>query len=217
MVHEGTENGKVQYVLIHGLGQDSSSWSKTISFMKEDICISSPDLSAILQHQEVTYENLYQAFSDYSNSFPGAVTLCGLSLGGVLALHYAIEHPEKVQSLVLIAAQYKMPKALLKFQNIIIRFVPKGSFKSLGFQKNDFIKLTSSMADLDFSGRLKDISCSTLILCGEKDKANKQASQDLATNISNAELHLIENTGHEVNIEAPDKLAAILCAHRVGK
>jgi pimeloyl-ACP methyl ester carboxylesterase len=215
MLHERQGNDKMQYVFIHGLGQNSSSWSKTISFMPKDVCISSPDLSDILHHQEVTYENLYHAFSDYCNSIPGALNLCGLSLGAVLALHYTIEHPEKVQSLALIAAQYKMPKVLLKFQNIIFRFVPKGSFKSLGFQKNDFIKLTSSMADLDFSDRLKDISCSTLIVCGEKDNANKKASQGLDDNIPNAELFFIENTGHEVNIEAPDKLAAYLCYHEM--
>jgi pimeloyl-ACP methyl ester carboxylesterase len=73
------------------------------------------------------------------------------------------------------------------------------------------------MVELDFSGRLKDVLCSTLIVCGEKDKANKQASQDLAENIPNSVLHLIENTGHEVNIEAPEKLAAILCTQCVGK
>jgi pimeloyl-ACP methyl ester carboxylesterase len=200
MFHEEQGNGKMQYVFIHGLGQNSSSWSKTISFMPKDICISSPDLSAILRHQEVTYENLYIAFSDYCGSIPGVLTLCGLSLGAILALHYTIEHPEKVQSLVLIAAQYKMPKVLLKLQNVMIRFVPKGTFTSLGFQKNDFIKLTSSMDELDFSDRLKDVLCSTLIVCGDKDKANKQASQDLAENMPNSVLHLIENTGHEVNL-----------------
>ena len=37
------------------------------------------------------------------------ICLCGLSLGGVLALNYAIEHPEKIKGMVLIATQYKMP------------------------------------------------------------------------------------------------------------
>ena len=33
------------------------------------------------------------------------ICLCGLSLGGVLALNYAIEHPGKIKVLVLIARQ----------------------------------------------------------------------------------------------------------------
>jgi pimeloyl-ACP methyl ester carboxylesterase len=207
----------MQYVFIHGLGQNSSSWNKTISFMPKDACISSPDLSVILNHQEATYENLYHAFSIHCSNIPGTLNLCGLSLGAVLALNYAIEHPKKVHSLVLIAAQYKMPKVLLKLQNIIFRFAPKSSFISGVFRKNDFIKLTSSMADLDFCNSLKDIQCSALIVCGEKDNANKQAAQGLAKNIPNAKLHLIANTGHEVNIEAPEKLTAILCTFCIGK
>ncbi len=67
--------------------------------------------------------------------------LCGLSLGGVLALQYTIEHPEKVNSLVLIAAQYKMPAKLLKPQNSFFRFMPKSSFQQTGFGKREFMEL----------------------------------------------------------------------------
>ena len=38
--------------------------------------------------------------------------------------NYAIDHPDKVNSLILIAAQYKMPKKLLSIQNTIFRFMP---------------------------------------------------------------------------------------------
>ena len=51
-----------------------------------------------------------------------------------------MEHGEKVQSLVLVGAQYKMPKGLLKFQNIIFRFMPGAAFAKMGIQKDDVIK-----------------------------------------------------------------------------
>ena len=35
--------------------------------------------------------------------------ICGLSLGAMLALDYTIRHKEKVDSLILLAAQYKSP------------------------------------------------------------------------------------------------------------
>ena len=78
-------------------------------------------------------------------------------------------------------------------------------------QKKDFIQLTNSMLDLDFSKRLKDIACPALIICGGKDRANKKAAKTLFKSISNAEFHLIEEIGHEVNIEAPELLANIIC------
>ena len=42
--------------------------------------------------------------------------MCGLSLGGILALQYAIEHPEHIHALALIGTQYTMPKTLLRIQ-----------------------------------------------------------------------------------------------------
>jgi len=204
--NERLRDNMMQYIFINGLGQSASSWDKTISFISKPARIFQPDLKGS------TYASLYQSFSDYCNDIPGTLNLCGLSLGAILALNYTVENPEKVQSLVLIAAQYKMPTALLKFQNIIFRFMPKSSFKASGFQKRDFIKLTNSMIDLDFSKKLKDISCPTLIICGEKDNENKKAAENLFEGISNAKIHFVENAGHEVNIEAPEKLATIFDA-----
>ena len=200
----------MQYIFIHGLGQKPSSWDKIISRMDERVQVVYPDLFTIIGDKEIIYANLYRSFLDYCNSFTEPLNLCGLSLGGVIALNYVIDNPTKVQSLTLIAAQYKMLKTLLKIQNIIFKIMPGSVFNKMGFKKKDFIALTNSMADLDFSGRLKDISCPCLVLCGTKDSANKKAAKGLAENIKGAEFHFIENAGHEVNTDNPDKLAELL-------
>ena len=103
------------------------------------------DLIKLLNNREVTYGNLYQAFSDYCHSFSEPLNLCGLSLGGILALNYTIDHPKKVQSLTLIGAQYKMPKTLLKLQGIIFKIFPKSAFKNMAFQKQESIQLMNSL------------------------------------------------------------------------
>lgn len=200
----------MEYIFIHGLGQDSSSWDETISHMAKPVHPLCPDLSVMIANKEVTYANLYNAFSEYCNSMTEPFNLCGLSLGAVLALNYTIDNPSKVKSLVLIGGQYKMPKLLLRLQNVIFRFMPKAAFQKIGFDKKDFIQLTKSMMDLDFSKELKNISCSTLIICGEKDKVNKKVAESLTEYLSKSELQIIESTGHEVNREAPQKLAKIL-------
>jgi hypothetical protein len=66
------------------------------------------------------------------------------------------------------------------------------------------------MMELDFSNSIQKISCPTLIVCGERDAANKKASVELAGVLKNAELQIISDSGHEVNIEAPEKLAEVL-------
>jgi len=90
----------------------------------------------MLEGKAATYRELYTAFSEECNKENDKIVLCGLSLGAVLALNYAIDHPNKVKALVLIAAQYKMPKKLLKFQNVLFRFMPNTMFKQFGFKKS---------------------------------------------------------------------------------
>lgn len=199
------------YIFIHGLGQDSSSWEKTISCLDDiDESVIPLDLSIFLQDKDRTYENLYSDFSAYCHSIPGQLHLCGLSLGGILALNYALDFPEKIKSIVLIGAQYVMPKTLLKLQNIIFRLIPDSFFQKSGFEKKEFISLTNSMLHINFSSRLKDVSCNTLIICGEKDSVNKRAAKELAENIQEAKLIFVEKAGHEVNIDAPQKLAEVI-------
>ena len=52
------------------------------------------------------------------------IDLCGLSLGGILALNYAIDYPNKVEKLVLIGTPYRVPKVMFSIQNIIFKFLP---------------------------------------------------------------------------------------------
>lgn len=200
----------MQNMLIHGLGQDSSSWNKVISYMGGQDNVICPDLSLFLGDRDITYLNLYKSFSQYCDSFSEPLNLCGLSLGGVLALNYSIDNPSKVKSLILIGTQYKMPKLLLKFQNIIFRLMPERLFKGMGIRKKDFIKLTNSMMNLNFSENLKDISCPALVICGEKDKVNKKATNNIAKYIIKSEIQFIKNAGHEVNTDSSKELAEII-------
>ncbi|MEH7392327.1 alpha/beta fold hydrolase [Bacillus sp. JJ1474] len=200
----------MRYIFVHGIGQSSSSWEKTISYMGDTTQISNPDLFNLLKDKEPTYNNLYTAFSEYIEEYSEPVVLIGLSLGAVVALNYTIDHPSRVDSLVLIAPQYKMPKMLLKVQNTIFRLMPESPFQKLGSSKNDFIILSNSMMELDFSNDLKKVQCNTLVLCGENDKANKRASEKLADQIATAEIRTIMGVWHEINMEAPENLASIL-------
>ena len=201
---------KMNHIFLHGLGQNSLSWNKTISFLKDKQHVVCPDLYSFFKSNVVTYENLYQAFSKYCNNLSEPLDLCGLSLGAVLSLNYAIDNPKKINSLILIAPQYNMPKTLLKIQNIIFHFMPNSAFSKIGLTKKSFMELTNSMMNIDFSENIKNISCPTLILCVEKDEVNKKASKCLSENIIKSEFKLVKNANHEVNIDAPKELAEII-------
>ena len=197
-------------IFVHGSGHKATSWEKTISYMTNNEDIVCPNLSSILEGKEASYENLYSSFVKYCNEFDGLIHLCGLSLGGILALNFALDFPQKVKTLVLIGTPYKVPKVAFSFQNIIFRFLPKSIFETMAFDKKNTFALGDTMKNLDFSDRVKNIKCPTLILCGKKDSANMKSADYLSQSIRSAELKIIENTGHVVNEENPKALADIL-------
>ena len=197
-------------IFVHGSGHKATSWEKTISYMTNNEDIVCPNLSSILEGKEASYVNLYSSFVKYCNEFDGQIHLCGLSLGGILALNFALDFPQKVKTLVLIGTPYKVPKVAFSFQNIIFRFLPKSIFETMAFDKKNTFALGDTMKNLDFSDRVKNIKCPTLILCGKKDSANMKSADYLSQSIRSAELKIIENTGHVVNEENPKALADIL-------
>lgn len=199
-------------ILIHGSGHKASSWQKTISYLDHQEDILCPELSAILNGREASFPNLRAAFAQYCAQAGVPVHLCGLSLGGILALDYALDHPENVKTLVLIGTPHKVPKFAFALQNVVFRLLPKSTFTSMAFDKKDTFALGNSMKNLDFSGRLGEVQCPTLILCGEKDGANLKSARFLAGHIPGAELQVLENTGHVVNEENPRALAERLNA-----
>ena len=205
----------MKYIFLHGMGQNSRSWDKTISFLPADVETECPELTEFFTAGKCTYGELYANFRGYCNSFTEPPHICGLSLGAVLALNYAVELPQRVNSLTLVAPQYDMPKFLLKVQNILFRFMPQRQFERIGFTKSDFISLTNSMADIDFRESLADVSCRVTVLCGEKDKVNRKASKAIAELLPNAEFKMISNAGHEVNIDNPQALAEAIKSRQV--
>lgn len=205
---EGAE--AMKNVFVHGLGQTPDSWKPVFSLLDGPGDCVFPDLAAMVSAGEATYARLYRAFTRLCDGLEAPLALCGLSLGGVLSLHYAVEHPERVDSLVLIAPQYKMPKRLLQVQNTLFRLMPRAMFRETGFEKAQFLQLCRSMMELDFSSALSGIACPTLVICGDRDRANRQACKDLARLVKRAELRVVEGAGHELNREAPEKLALLL-------
>ena len=194
-------------IFLHGLGQTAQDWEVVIrqTALSEVDC---PELFS-LSEGEITYfgirNGLEKRYADITEPF----CICGLSLGALLALDYAIRHNEQVAALVLIGVQYKVPSLLIDFQNLIFRCMPNKTFDDMGMSKNDVIRLAHSMRSLDFRSRLKDIKCPVTILCGEKDRANLKASRQLAELLSQSKLRIVPGAAHELNKCAPEAIADV--------
>ena len=198
-------------ILIHGLGQNSQDWNTVKTELEiKGIFSITPDLFKLTKGRELGYVTVYQAFERLCRSLQDPLNLCGLSLGGLLALNYAIEHPKKINSLVLIGTPYEIPKGFLKLQNFVFKFMPQSVFQNMGISKKDFIHLSNSMANLNFMELAATLGCPALILCGAKDKTNMGSAKRFHEAMKNSKLVVVDDSGHEVNKDNPNELVSIL-------
>lgn len=199
-------------IFVHGSGHRADSWKATIECMQGGEDILCPDLRDILGGKDATYDNLRAAFADYCAGIEGKLHLCGLSLGGVFALEYALAHPERVASLALIGTPCKVPKLAFAFQSVVFRFMPESAFAGMAFDKKDTAALNDTLKHLDFTGRVEKLTCPTLIAIGEKDGANRKSAEYMAAHIPGARLEVIGGSGHVVSEDNPETLARLLDA-----
>lgn len=200
----------MKILFLHGLGQTAASWDATLRAMgcpADAVC---PELFGLLDGADASYPALYRAFSAYCDRFSEPLALCGLSLGGVLALHYTADHPDRVRSLALIAVPYPMPRPLLAIQDLLFRLMPARSFQSMGLDKAAAIRLCRTMARLDLQSYVASIRCPALVLCGEKDAANRKSALRLQAQLPQARLCLLPDAGHEVDRDVPEALGRAL-------
>lgn len=194
-------------IFLHGLGQTPRDWNATIAASS----LTNAEAPALVpKYGAVTYSRLLASLERRYANDAEPLHFCGLSLGAMLALDYALRHPEQVARLTLVGAQIKSPTALIDVQNMIFRLMPERAFADMGLAKEAVVTLAHSMRSLDFSAHLQAVRCPVTVVCGAKDRANLRATRRLAAALPQATLQIVPNAGHEVNKDAPEALAALL-------
>lgn len=91
-------------VLLHGFTQTSRAWDGVRAALGERYRVLAPDLrghGAAAAERPVGFPEIV---ADVAALAPERFVLCGYSMGGRLALHVALAHPERVERLVLVGA-----------------------------------------------------------------------------------------------------------------
>ena len=161
------------------------------------------------------------------------IHLVGLSYGGITALGIVLKHPERIKSLTLIgtsAAGYKLGTKISRIDQIArekgIEAAKEKWIKTalIWYRKDQqHIKEFVEMMMREHSGavwkdpkrgyypqlndieKVQSIITPTKIIVGDSDNMFLPLSKKLHELIPNSELSIIENCGHLVNLELPDK------------
>lgn len=198
-------------VFIHGLGETPEIWDYQVRNLPagySGITVNIPGLSASGEFSLSSAAD--HIIAELNRRGIGQAHFCGLSLGSIIALQLITAYPQRVSSLMLAAAQVRMPRKLIAVQRFIMRLLPEKRVAPPGLSKVDMLHVLDMISDIDFTSDVTRISVPTLIVCGAKDRFNLPASRRLAQQIPGAQLEIINDAGHQCHIQQPEKFAAVL-------
>jgi 2-succinyl-6-hydroxy-2,4-cyclohexadiene-1-carboxylate synthase len=99
---QGGEAGKTKLVLLHGFTQTGASWSPVARLLEDRFDMLLPDSPGHGGSSQVR-AGLWETADLLAEAATGPACWAGYSMGGRMALHVALAHPEVVTSLVLVS------------------------------------------------------------------------------------------------------------------
>ena len=160
--------------------------------------------------------------------------MLGLSLGGCVALQFAVDNPERTQRLVLVNTFARLRSsgasslrsrltrlyAALRDMDRLAHYVGTSLFDDPEYQRityermrrNDLGAIRRTMiAILRFNllDELDRIQSPTLVLAGDRDKTvPRRCAYEMTTRISNARFRTIADAGHALPYDQPEAFLA---------
>lgn len=230
-------------VFINSLGSDLTIWDGVCSRLAE-------------RHPIVRYDKRGHGLSDcpvgpytlgdHAADLAGLLAylqieqaiLIGISVGGMIALEFALAHPEKVARLVICDSGTKIGSAELwnsridavRAQGLAAiadsvlarwftpRFAQSAPAAYRGYANmllrtpvEGYAATCAALRDGDLRAAVPAIQSPTLVLCGDGDVATPPAlGQELANTLPNARFELIEQAAHLLCIEQPGAVATAI-------
>jgi pimeloyl-ACP methyl ester carboxylesterase len=195
---------------------------------------------APLQYADLRHDSSIEAMARRAlDAAPPSFLLVGFSMGGYVARDIARLAPERVRALVLIATSTRPDTpALRQRKGAIGHAAPSIAFsglsriavasslhpkerdnealiervRAMGMRLGGEVFRRQSIlerpGDID---RLGEIRCPTLVVAAAQDQLRSmEEARELQAGIPGATLEVIENTGHMIPIEAPQRLADVI-------
>lgn len=229
-------------ILLHGLSDSSNFWDPLINSLSTHYRTVAPDLRGHGGSDKTSRITMELFTSDLEKLMEELeiqdTIIIGFSLGALISLNFALKHPKKVRSLILLSGYcYNSPELVNRFQNLqevtkdkgvggffdeMIQLVYPEEFKfdeeilseskEIALNMNNEESLICSLEvckNFDVKDRLIEINVPTLIFCGNEDiLVEPKNSEELGNGIKNSKLIKLDGAGH--NIMVPEKTDGII-------
>lgn len=224
-------------LLLHGLGATSESWQLQIPVLIEHgYRVLAPDLPGFGRSP---YASEWKSVSEVTTSISDDIShlnihsaiVVGISMGGVVSLQLALDHPQFIERLVLVntfahlnvispkTTPYYITRWVLlhlrgmqaQANAVANRIFPHPSQSALrgelirqvlAANPSAYRAAMSTLAKINLDDRLIEISQPTLVITGECDTTVLPHIQTaMTTKIRNARQVIMPNTGHAASVE----------------
>lgn len=222
-------------VFIHGLSDSLYYWEVLSSSLKNKYKILRFDLRGhgnSTDNDEKTTINLYQddLYHLLKELKIEKATFIGLSLGGNIAMDFAIKHPEMVSGLIIMSSfcEYSpklekifddflkgIDQGFVEFFDVILPYtIPEEMIEESREELESFKYIAAETAnvegikkgikagyELNLTDKLNRIDAPTLVIAGKDDDlTDLDAQKKISDNIKNSKLIVLEGTKHNILI-----------------
>jgi pimeloyl-ACP methyl ester carboxylesterase len=233
--HSGNEN-RPPLILIHGAGGTYLTWHPYLRRLHNET-VYALDLPGHGESQGAGRQSITEYAEDILHFLDRLniqkAVLAGISMGSAIALTAALTYPERITALALLGGGGKMRVANAVLETAAnphtfeaaVNMINAGCFSEhaapelVNLSKQHMLKLSPSVLLGDFQAcnqfnvmdRLSQINIPTLIFCGTLDKMMPpKFSESLHDGLPNSRIHLVKHAGHMLQLEQPEKVAALL-------
>ena len=205
-------------ILLHGGANDWSDWKLNIGPLSQYHRVYAPDLVGygLSDSPEAEYSMSY--FVDFLYDFTQALelkraNLAGYSLGGGIALGFALRFPGTVEKLVLVDST-----GLGEDINPLGRFIGTLGALVRGLRGQRALPHLKGTEQVIFLDRLPEVQAPTLIVWGKRDIYVPVAYAYLAHKLlANSHLHVFPRSGHAPHKERSEEFNQLVLDFLKGK
>ncbi|AOR22783.1 alpha/beta fold hydrolase [Clostridium taeniosporum] len=196
-------------VLLHGNGENLEYFKHQIEYFSKKFKVIAIDTRGHGKSSKGSIPFDFWIFADdvisvLDNLNVEKTHILGFSDGGNTALHLALKYSDRIRSLILNGANFKVSgvKFLVQFPVILGYYL--SSFFSIFYEKakinRDILSLMVNNPKLTEED-LRKIKIPTLVVAGDKDMIKSSHTKLISNLIKDAELNIIPNSTHFVALE----------------
>lgn len=233
--------GDESLVFVHGFVSTHRWWGPTLEHLPQAYHAYAIDLRAAGESEQIETGHTLAQYAEDIEAFAATIgldkfTLVGHSMGGGIAMQYALNHPERLKALVLVDPLspfgMRLDQPTTDWINSVQgqeggqRMIVLGAFATppndayleqlvadaVAWDKPIYLGTMDDMAKFNVSDQLSALAdVPTLVTWGDKDGVIPfDGIVDAFTKIPNCALEIWHGVGHSGPIEVPDRFTQLL-------